>query len=128
MDRGDDESVSVAGPRVGGVIDGVIWTGGSNIATQQQNAPEDVLCFRPAGFKEMQKQNENLKCGLVESQRLELVDGTKTTVGLTMWITCMMMLLTQYGMDTVFKIWDQRTGEVDILKSWGKTTIEKLKA
>ena len=134
MDRGDVASqgrtgaTAMQGPRVGGVVDGVVWTGGSNIPTQQQNAPEDVLCFRPAGFKEMQKQHENLKRGLDVSQKLEFVDGNKTTVGLTMWITCMMMMLTQYGMDTVFKIWDQGTNEVDILKNWGKTTMERTKA
>ena len=113
---------------MGGVIDGVVWTGGSNISTNQRNAPEDVLCFRPAGFKEMQKQHENLKRGLDDSQKLEFVDGKKTTVGLTMWITCMMMLLVQYGMETVFKILDLGTIEIDLITNLGQTTLEKTKA
>ena len=42
-------------PRVGGVHDKVPWTGGSNLDEQKNEAPTDVLCFRPENFKEMQK-------------------------------------------------------------------------
>ena len=60
-------------PRIGGVYDGVSWTGGSNI--DKNSEPEDVLCFCPESFKEMQEQHESLKQGLPAEQRLELVDG-----------------------------------------------------
>ena len=108
-------------PRIGDVHDGVPWTGGSNI--NKNTEPEDVLCFRPENFKEMQKQHESLKQGLPEEQRLELVDGSKTTIGLITWITWMMMLFTTKGMDTVFRILKLGdTEELDLVQNWGKAT------
>ena len=61
------------GPRVGGEIDGVPWTGGSNVASQQTGQPEDVQCFRPQGFRDMQRQHEALRRGLDDTQKLDLV-------------------------------------------------------
>ena len=64
------ESFKVVGsPRVGGVIDNVPWTGGSNLAGKGNEAPDDILCYRPSGFKEMQKQHESLKQGLETEQK-----------------------------------------------------------
>ena len=39
-----------------------------------------------------------------DEYKLEFVDGTKTTVGVTMWIIWLTMMLVQKVMDTVFKI------------------------
>ena len=99
----DDESGnnaapgSVMPPRVGGVDDGVPWVGGSFI--DKSTEPQDVLCHCPTTFKEKQKQHSNLKRGLDDCNKLDFVDGTKTTVGLTMWMT---MMIVQKGFDTVF--------------------------
>ena len=67
-------------PRVGGVSGETAWTGGSNLSALRNQSPEDVLCFRPETFKEMQKQHESLKQGLPLEQKLELVEGSRTTV------------------------------------------------
>jgi hypothetical protein len=108
-------------PRIGGVYDGVPWTGGSNI--NKSTEPEDVLCFRPENFKEMQKQHESLKKGLPDEQKLELVDGSKTSIGLITWITWMMMLFTTKGMDTIFRILKAGDAEeLDLVQNWGKAT------
>ena len=121
-----EEERDMSKPRVGGVSSDVPWTGGSNINVKGNTEPADVLCYHPSSFKEMQRQHAELKTGLHESQRLELVDGQKTSIGLTVWITWMMMMLVQKGMDTVFKVWDEGTQEVDLLKEWGMVTMESL--
>ena len=114
-------------PRVGGMIEGVPWTGGSNLEDKRQDEPEDVLCFRPASFKEKQRQHENLKKGLPEAQRLELLGGNKTSIGLTMWVTWMMMMLVQKGMDTIFCILQENDKkELKMLTNWGECTKEMV--
>ena len=95
---------TVTEPRVGGVHDKVPWTGGSNLDEETNEAPTDVLCFRPENFKEMQKQHECLKRGLPIEQRLELAEGSKMSISLITWITWMMIEFTTKGMDTVVKI------------------------
>ena len=120
-------STSKDAPRVGGVSQGVPWTGGSNLSGKKNDAPADVLCFRPQTFKELQRQHESLKQGLEPEQRLEFVDGNKTSIGLTVWITWMMMLLVTKGMDTMFMILDEtETSELNLLTNWGKATKEKV--
>ena len=112
-------------PRIGGISGETAWTGGSNVSSLKNTSPEDVLCFRPETFKEMQKQHESLKQGLPLEQKLELVEGSRTTVGLITWITWMMMQFATKGMDTVFKILDQaQTTELDLVKNWGNATKE----
>ena len=125
----DEMSVEEDMPRVGGKIGGVIWVGGSNIKGKQKKKPVDILCYRPESFKDMQKQHENLKKGLDSEKRLEIDDGSKVAVGLTMWVTWMSMMLKNSGMDTVFRIFDKPFNtEVDILETWGDTTLEKVQA
>ena len=56
------------------------------------------------------------------------MDGNKTTVGLTMWITWVTMMLVQKRMDTVFKILiNSDNNELDLLESWGKATKKQVK-
>lgn len=113
---GSKGTMSATEPRVGRVISGVAWTGGSNLEAEKNAMPEDVLCFHPETFKEMQKQHESLKQGLDVEQRLELVDGAETTDGLVTWITWMMMLFINKGMDTVFRILiEDDTNELDLV-------------
>ena len=90
------------------------------------NEPIDILCYRPSSFKDMQKQHESLKKGLDVDKRLEIDDGSKVTVGLTMWVTWMSMMLVNKGMDTVFMVWDGQNDEINLLKTWGQTTLEKV--
>ena len=85
-------------PRIGGEIDGVTQTGGSNLDTKKPSEPEDILCFHPISFQEKQKQHESLKSGFPEANKLQLLGSDKTSIGLTMWITWMTMMLVQKGM------------------------------
>ena len=79
-------------------------------------------------LKEKWRQHGDLKKGFLEDQKLDFVDGNKTTVGLTMWITWVTMMLVQKGMDTVFKILtDSDTNELDLLENWGKVTKKQVK-
>jgi hypothetical protein len=48
-------------PRVGGIIDGVVWVGGSNVPGLTRKEPADILAFRPTSFKELYRQNTLLK-------------------------------------------------------------------
>ena len=134
IDRGEPESVEeskepkdqettviVVKPRIGDEIDGVAQTGGSNLNGEKSTEPEDTLCFCPTSFKEKPKQHESLKNGLPEAHELELLGGNKTLIGLTMWVTWMMMMLVQKGMDTVFHILhDNNKKETNMLKNWGE--------
>ena len=105
-------------PGVGGKIGGVVWVGGTNILEDQKKKPVDILCYRPESFKDMQKQHENLKKGLDSDKRLEIDDGSKVAVGLTMWVTWMSMMLKNSGMDTVFRIFNRTPiTEVNILET-----------
>ena len=118
--------VAQTSPRIGGILDKVPWTGGSNLTGNA--APVDVLCFRPENFREMQKQHDSLKKGLPVEQRLELGDGVKSPISLIHWITWMMMSFSYSGMDTVFKILTNNdTEEIDLVKNWGKATMPIVK-
>ena len=64
-------------PRIGGLVDKVPWTGGSNSQAKKNKEPTDVLCFRPENFREMQKQHDSSKQGLPTEQHLELGEGRK---------------------------------------------------
>ena len=72
-----NEMATPTSPRIGGALDKVPWTGGSNLAAKKNTAPIDVLCFRLENFREMQKQHDSLKQGLPVEQRLELGEGGK---------------------------------------------------
>jgi len=130
IDRGEAVAeVKMTTPRVGGNNDGVAWTGGSNLDGEKNDAPTDVLCFRPENFKEMQKQHECLKKGLPIEQRLELGEGSKISISLITWITWMMIEFTTKGMDTIFKILQtEDKTELDLVQNWGKATKEIVQA
>ena len=118
-----------SGSRVGGLDDNrVPWVGGSSLPSMKNEEPQDVLCHSPSAFKEKLMQHSDLKKGIAEDQKLDFVDGNKTRVGLTMWITWVTMMWVQKGMDTVFKILtDSDTNELDLLESWGKATKKQVK-
>ena len=70
-----------------------------------------------------------MKKGLESDKRLEIDDGSKVTVGLTMWVTWMSMMLVNKGMDTVFMIINASTRiELNLLKTWGEATLPKVQA
>ena len=52
VSAGSAVPVGQTAPRIGGILDKVPWTGGSNL--KPNVAPVDVLCFGPENFREMQ--------------------------------------------------------------------------
>ena len=102
--QGQATMVTVVKPRTGGEIDGVTQTGDSDLDGEKLSEPEDILCFHSTSFKEMQKQLESLKSGLPETHKLQLLGGNKTSIELTMWVTWMIVMLVQKGMNTVFHV------------------------
>jgi len=81
----------------------------------------------------MQRQHDELKKGFENEHRLEIGNKDKVSVGLTMWITWLKMILVTRGMDTVFLVCDVDEDEetcsnqVSLLDNWGKLTKNKLK-
>ena len=68
-----------------------------------------------------------MKSGLPEAHNLELFGDDKTSVGLMMWVTWMMMMLVQKRMDTVFCILcDNDKQEINMLGNWGKCTKDMV--
>ena len=74
-----DESTEVEAPRIGGVADGVVQTGGSNMPPYEdepEREPDDTLCFRPTKpFAQKSRHQELLKKGVDKDMRLEIDVG-----------------------------------------------------
>ena len=68
----------------------------------------------------------NLKKGLPEYQKLELSESINISIGFMMWIILIMILIINNGIDTVIKIWNKETIEIDILVQWRNVTIKAL--
>ena len=66
------------------INNGTPWTDESNIINKISITSVDILCYR---FKKKQSQNEILKKGVPEKQKiLELIEKTKISVNLVIWI------------------------------------------
>ena len=88
-------------PRVGGVIGGDMWTGGSNFQDKQRKRPKTIFARRPDDFKGASKIEETCVRGLASDKRLTMRGAP---VSLTSWLTMMQALVEDCGMDTVFRI------------------------
>ena len=116
-------TAAASDPRVGGISAQTPWVGGSNLSTKKPTAPYDVLCYRPADFRSMQKQHELLKAGLPESRRLELTDMNKeTSVSLMTWLEELKLMLETKGLDTVFRVVKDGI-EIYMLAQWGDLNL-----
>ena len=103
-----DESTEVEAPRVGGVEDGVVWTGGSNLGPDEDE-PDDTLCLRPTKpFTQKMKQQEFLKRGIDKDMRLDIDVGTdmKQIVTVIGWVMAIGSLILVNGCNAVFRMCD----------------------
>ena len=111
-------------PRVGGIEDGIVWTGGSR--NDPTNAPRDVRCYRPTDFRSMQEQDKVLKKGVADDLKLTLIDendnkdNNQTVSG---WIDEIKFLIETNGMDSVFRIDNGITPENYMLMNWGNIKL-----
>ena len=128
-----DESTEVEAPRVGGVANGVVWTGGSNV-DEGDDEPEDTLCYRPTKpFHQMAKHHDILKRGVDKDMRLELDVGTAASQAVTLigWVMCITSLIMMNGYDPVFRMCSMdETGtlfnEIFICQMWGQIKMADL--
>ena len=122
------ESKNKKGPRVGGVIDGVVWVGGSNVPGLSRKEPADIMAFRPTTFKELYRQNTLLKEGLSDSKKLDLPSGTTKGISVTSWIQEIKWIVEPRGFDTVFRVYRPSEGrEVYLLDNWGELTLTEVR-
>ena len=130
----NDEPTEIEAPRVGGVDDGVVWTGGSNL-TPSEEEPDDTMCYRlKKPLKEKMRQHEQLKKGIESERHLEIeaTADTKNSVSVIGWVMEISCLMLMRGFDTVFRMCDldQETGilsnEVFICEMWGQVVMAKL--
>ncbi len=123
----DPSCTQEKGPRVGGIIDGVVWVGGSNIPGKTKE-PADIMAFRPTSFKELYRQNTLLKEGLSDSKKLDLPGGSTKGISVTAWIQEVKWMIEPRGFDTVFRVFcphDRK--EIYLLDSWGEVTLSDVK-
>ena len=102
-------------PRVGGVTNGTVWTGGPNNVVNQM--PSNVNQFRPQDYKNRKASQDAATKGLDEEYRLKLAtEGRGPSV--TEWLRNIQKHIKDFGMDTVF--WIMKNGnERNLLEEWG---------
>ena len=128
-----DESTEVEAPQVGGVEDGVVWTGGSNLGPNEDEA-DGTLCCRPTKpFAQKSKHHDLLKKGVDKDMRLDIDVGTdaKQVITVIGWVMAIESLILINGCDTVFRMCDMDedgtlSNEVFICQIWGKIKMESL--
>ena len=106
---------NVIKPRVGRILAGEVWTGGSNDPLKALKRPKTIFSRRPDDFRGASKIEETCRKGLEEDKRLGM--GNNSPVSLTSWINLIKTYLEECGMDTVFHVWDPSTNvEVYLLE------------
>ena len=128
-----DESTEVEAPRVGGVEDGVAWTGGSNVDAGEDE-PDGTLCFRPTKpFHQKAKHHDILKRGVDKDMRLEIDVGTDANQSVTVigWVMFVASLILMKGFDPVFRMCDVDEdgilfNEIFICQMWGQIKMESF--
>ncbi len=112
-------------PRVGGIIGGYPWTGGS--AINRRSRPLSSMTYRPAEFKHAFSIEQAATKGLPESKHLCKEERT-SKVTLTLWIDAIRVYMEEHGMNSVFRLFPgdalSAQGEVYLLEDWGGTPKE----
>ena len=115
----------VESPRVGGVLGGAAWTGGSNVLRKRSKRPKTVFARRPLSFVNASKVERACTRGIHEDKRLGL---SNTPVSLTSWINLVRAYVEECGMDTVFRIYDEDLDEEKyLLEDWGAAKKEAVR-
>ena len=106
-------------PRVGDILDGIPWTGGSNLQEYQYADPMSINQYRPMDYKSAKAAITGANEGLDEDDRLSL-PNEKQVVKLTKWINEVKIHIEDYGMDTVFRVASlPSNAERYIIDEWG---------
>jgi Zinc knuckle len=116
-------------PRVGGISDGIAWTGGTNCTAGRITRYATNNARRPTVFREARGVEQALVTGLADDYRIgsSLGDLAPGRVTLTAWISNITTYMGDNGMDTVFRVYDGVSDtEVNCLTSWGTHTQEQM--
>ena len=130
----DEEEVAVASPkrsdpspRVGGIIRGTPWVGGSSL--NPRSKPKSTLAWRPDDFRSANKVEESCQVGLKENRHLGSEMKT-SKVSLTTWVDSIKEYMEDRGMDTVFRIVIKPTSttqyESYMLEDWSVVKNEDI--
>ena len=121
-ETGDDP---VEAPRVGGVLAGAAWTGGSNVERRRNRRPKTVFARRPLSFANASKVEQACTKGIHKDKRLGL---SNMPVSLTSWINLVRVYMEECGMDTVFRVYDGNVDEeIYLLEDWGAAKKEVVR-
>lgn len=126
---------AVIAPRVGGTIDNMAWVGGPNLATTAGRLlqPVSINAYRPADFRNRERNDATIKQGISKDLRLEL----NGSVSLMVWLRTVRAQIEDYGLDTLFWVYIesdptalpvQPGREVYLLRDWGSATRAHVKA
>ena len=124
MERAHTEAgyETVEAPRVGGVLAGAAWTGGSNVTHRRNRRPKTVFTRRPLSFANASKVERACTKGIHEDKRLGM---SNTPVSLTSWINLVHAYMEECGMDSIFRIYDEGLDkERYLLEDWGAAKKE----
>lgn len=120
-------------PRVGGIEDGIVWTGGSNRERNFLVEPNGMAAFRPRTFKEKMAIDKVCKEPLPEDRRLGTIDKIKkneSDIGLMSWLGQIREKVEECGMDTVFRViritGTRRYLENYLFDDWGAVTVGEV--
>ena len=102
--KNDKSNNLVISPIVGGIMKCVTWNGGSNNPAYTNTAPHNIQCFRPTDISSMQRQDTQLKEGVGDELKLDLLNKNRYGQTVYDWIDEVKNLIEINGMDTVFKI------------------------
>ena len=89
--------------RVGSIIDGIVWMGGSNLSALRKYFPMHVGQYRPRDYRSAVSTKDHPTAGLPETRRLTLSYG-KQTINIVDWMDKIKTHIEEYGMDTVFRV------------------------
>lgn len=91
---------------------------------KSNNAPVDVLCYRPSDFRSMQQQHQALKIGLSNSKHLEFA-AVKPGMTLTTRLEEMKLLIESHGFDTFIQVLVEGK-EHYLPEQWGDVTLSQV--
>ena len=113
-------------PRVGGILGGYAWTGGSALASQARTRPVSSLGYRPPEFKHAFTIEQAATKGLPETKYL-CKEEKSSKISLTLWIDAVRVYMEEHGMDSVFRVkLSLETSELYMLSDWGSVSKEKV--
>ena len=134
----DDQTTttkSVRPPRVGGVEDDVVWTGGSNM--KRPTAPADIMCLRPTKpVRHKMTHQKDLKEGIQADMKIDInaSGDDKMKMTISSWTREIGTAAIVRGFDTVFRVCVFSKHGHGLIKeelflptAWGQVTSAQMK-